>query len=104
MSRLREFTCFTHLAQELQNLIWTFPFWPQVITFRVDHEAAIIRQKDNPNLVTLLSTSAKKWFELVDTHNPPAFAVCKASRAMALSKGYKEWCVPRVDGKSKRIL
>lgn len=99
MSDLGEFTYLKLLSQEVQDMIWSFSFWPQMITLRIVQNTAIIRGSDRLQIASKYSieisekslpmSTTTTWFDPVNTQAPAAFAICQASRAIALSRGYK---------------
>jgi hypothetical protein len=111
MSDLREFTCFKLLSQEIQDLIWSFSFWSQTITFCIVQNATFPRGSDSPHIAMeyppnscVASFDTSTWFEPINTKAPAAFSICQASRAIALSKDYKTWNISRCDGKSRGLI
>jgi len=112
MSVVREFTCFKLLSHELQDMIWSHSFWPQMITLHYAEcpsTSHISTRSDisHPSAkITPSSDRASPPAELepVDTQAPAAFSVCRSSRAIAQSKGYKTWKLTRSDGKVRDLL
>jgi len=50
------------------------------------------------------SASLNKQLEVINTPTPAAFSISRASRAVALSKGYKTWRISRLDGKVRDLI
>lgn len=114
MSISHEFTCFGLLSQELQDMIWSHSFRPQLITLyyadcpSTQHTSSST-ESDNSHLTPggfLRSPPppSPEQLEPINTPAPGAFSVCRASRAIAQAKGYKTWRMIRSDGKVRDLL
>ena len=88
-------------------MIWLYSFKPQLISLHyakcpsTQHTSPSIGRDDSHYASPLPSPTQ---LEPVDVAAPAAFSVCRASRAIALSKAYKTWRMTRSDGKVRDLL